>query len=174
MDTPDTRRPGEAVFASLMLVVSLILFWQAYRIAGFSSKSSPGAFPLTATGVMIVASVAVLARVLRQPAGTGGFAAFRALAIPNVVLAFGALIVLYGLVLESLGFILASFGFLFSGILLLYRRGPLPALGYAVVSIVLIYVIFRLVFQVVLPEGIVPERRILADFGALLGRMTGR
>jgi hypothetical protein len=90
------------------------------------------------------------------------------------VLAFGALIVLYGLVLESLGFILASFGFLFSGILLLYRRGPLPALGYAVVSIVLIYVIFRLVFQVVLPEGIVPERRILADLGALLGRMTAR
>jgi putative tricarboxylic transport membrane protein len=174
MDAPTRRRPGEVVFAFILLLASLGLFWQAYRISGFTSKSSPGAFPLAVTTVMVVAALITLAKTLMMPAGNSSFAAVRTAILPNVVLGFGALVLGYGLVLESLGFILSSFAFLFGGILLLYRRGLRPALGWALVSIVAVYVIFRLMFKVILPEGIVPERRLLAEIGALLSRVLGQ
>jgi putative tricarboxylic transport membrane protein len=174
MDTPATRRPGEVVFATLMLLISLLLFWQAHRISGFTSKSSPGAFPLAATGVMVIAAVVALANTLASPKGDNSFAALRAQIIPNVVLGFAALIVAYGLFLESVGFVLTSLAFLFGGILLLYRRGVGPAFGWALVSIIIVYVIFRLAFKVVLPEGVIPERRILANVGAAISKVLGR
>jgi hypothetical protein len=174
MDAPVTRRPGEVVFATLMLLISLLLFWQAYKISGFTSKSSPGAFPLAATSVMVMSAIVALAKTLAMPKSDSGFAAIRAQIVPNVVIAFSALIVAYGLFLESVGFLITSLVFLFGGILLLYRRGVAPALGWAFVSIIVVYVIFRLVFKVVLPEGIVPERRILADVGAVIAKVLGR
>ena len=50
---------------------------------------------------------------------------------------------------------------------LLYPRGGWLRSGIiALGALILIYVIFRLVFQVVLPEGIVPEREILSGFSS--------
>ena len=63
--------------------------------------------------------------------------------------------------------------FLFGGMLLLHRRGPALRFGYALLSIIIVYVIFRLVFKVVLPEGIIPERRILADLGEFFAKLIG-
>jgi hypothetical protein len=83
------------------------------------------------------------------------------------------MILAYGITLESVGFLISSFGFLFGGILLLYRKGPAKALGLSLLSIVLVYIIFRLIFRVILPEGIIPERRILADLGAFFSRLVG-
>ena len=40
---------------------------------------------------------------------------------------------------------------------LLYRGGWIAALVISTLSLALIYILFRIVFQVVLPEGIVPE-----------------
>lgn len=174
MQSPVSRRPGEAVFAALMVVVSLILFWNAYKISGFTALSSPGSFPLAATSAMVLASLVTLARTVAMPPEATGFAALRALVFPTVVVAFGALIILYGALLESLGFVLTSLAFLFGGIWLLHQRGPWVALFWAVVSIILVYVIFRLIFQVVLPEGILPERRILAVIGDMLWKGPAR
>ena len=79
MEPHATRRPGEVVFAALMLAISVFLFWNAYKISGFSSKSSPGAFPLAATADDGRRRAAVaLANTLRLPPATTGFAAFRA------------------------------------------------------------------------------------------------
>lgn len=174
MEPHATRRPGEVVFAALMLVLSLFLFWQAVKISGFSSKSSPGAFPMAATAVMVLASLFTVAKTLRLPSGETGLVAFRMQIMPNLFLLFGGLIVLYGAIMQSLGFVLASLVFLFGGIWLLYRRGPVIAFGYALLSIIIVYVIFRLVFKVVLPEGIIPERRILADVGQFISKVIGR
>jgi putative tricarboxylic transport membrane protein len=174
MDTHSKRKPGEVVFAVAMLLISLVLFWQAYKISGFASKSSPGSFPLAVTGVMVVSALVALAKTLSTPAGESSFKALRSEIIPNVVLMFSALVLAYGLFLESLGFILSSLAFLFGGILVLYQRGIRPALGWALVSIIGVYVTFRLVFKVLLPEGIIPERRILAEIGAFLSRMLGQ
>ena len=47
----DQRRPGELVFAGLMLAVSLGLFWSAYGISGFEALSAPGSVPMATTVV---------------------------------------------------------------------------------------------------------------------------
>ncbi|HEU0223023.1 MAG TPA: tripartite tricarboxylate transporter TctB family protein, partial [Paracoccaceae bacterium] len=60
-----------------------------------------------------------------------------------------------------------TLGFLTIGIAFLHRRGILPAIGIAALSILGVYVVFRLIFQVILPEGVVPEREILAAIGRL-------
>lgn len=174
MEPKRQRLPGEIVFSALMLIISLVLFWNAYRISGFAAKSSPGSFPLAATAVMVVASLVSLAKSFAAPTGDNGWRAFRHRVIPNIVIVFAGLILLYGIALESIGFVLTSLAFLFAGMLLLYRRGPGPALFWAVVSVIIVYVIFRLVFQVVLPEGIIPERRLLADIGTLIKGVLGR
>lgn len=174
MEPQATRRPGEVVFTILMLAVSIFLFWQAHKISGFSSKSSPGAFPLAATAIMVIASVVTVLNTLRAPAAPQGWLAFRTEIAPNIVVIFATLILLYSLMLESIGFIIVSFTFLFAGILLLHNQGAGKALFWSLISIVFVYVIFRLMFKVVLPEGVIPERRMLGDLGALLAKLWGQ
>lgn len=161
------------MFTALMLLVSIFLLWNAFKISGFSSKSSPGAFPLAATTIMVIAGFVAVINAMRTPAGETGFAAFRTQVVPNVVLAFAGLILAYGVVLESVGFIITSFVFLFAGMVLLHKQGVGAAFTYSLLSLVSVYVIFRLAFKVVLPEGIIPERRILADLGAFFAKLMG-
>ncbi len=68
----------------------------------------------------------------------------------------------YAALLGPLGFLPASFLFLFAAIQFLWRRNPGLTLLMAVAALAVAYAVFRLVFQVVLPEGIVPEREIMA------------
>jgi len=74
---------------------------------------------------------------------------------------------IYSVVLESLGFVLSSFVFLFVSIQFLYRRNVLTTLTISLLALIVVYIIFRLIFQVVLPEGIVPEREILSSIKSL-------
>jgi hypothetical protein len=72
MDSQRRKRPGEDAFGIILLVVSLVLAWQSYKIAGFSALSSPGAFPLAASAAMVIAALIVVIGNLRRPgAGTG-------------------------------------------------------------------------------------------------------
>ncbi len=47
-------------------------------------------------------------------------------------------------------------------VLILSRRGLWYSAWVSLVCLAAVYVIFRLVFSVLMPEGIVPEREILA------------
>jgi len=160
-----TRKPGERIFCFLLVVASVYLFWQAYNIAGFSALSSPGAFPLAASAVMVLASCITFLNTLKSPAAEGVRFAYHCL--PPVVAIIMALILIYSVVLESVGFILTSFSFLFISIQFLYRRSVLTTLAITLLSLIVVYIIFRLVFQVVLPEGIIPEREILSAIKSL-------
>ena len=42
MSSPSLRKPGELIFALLLVIFSVFVFWQAYKIAGLSSMSSWG------------------------------------------------------------------------------------------------------------------------------------
>ena len=173
MDSPRARKPGEAVFAALMLLLGMALFWQAYRISGFSALSSPGAFPLATSAAIVIAAAIVLAQTLTMRPPTRGITAFVHQIVPGVFGLVTGLIILFGIALGQLGFLISAFGFLTLGTWLLHKRGPWVALGSSLVSVILIYIVFRLVFQVVLPEGIVPERRLMAEFGTFISRMFG-
>lgn len=138
-----------------MLGLGLLLLVQAHGIAGFEALSSPGALPLAAASVLVLAAGFT---VLRPRSATADATPL----LPPTLLVLGGLIGLFALVLEPLGFLLAGTGFLTTAFLVLDRRRPLRALGLAATATLGAWVLFRLVFEVLLPEGIVPERAILA------------
>lgn len=143
------RQPGERAFALVLLAFSLFLLHQAYAISGFSAVSAPGVFPMIAAAVMVVSLAAVVVRERRQP----GPAGFLRRVTPPVLLGTIGLIVALMLALEPAGFVVAAGGFLFVAILFLQRGRPVRAALVAAVAVAAIYMVFRLGFQVVLPEA---------------------
>lgn len=160
MSEVSTRQSGERLFSLLMLCISSLLFWQAYGIAQFSSLSSPGAVPLATSAIMIISASIVMVNTWKLPADSTS--RFTRNILPPLVGIVMGLILIYALILESLGFLLASSAFLFVGFTLLHRSRIHISLGLTLLSLSIIYVVFRLFFQVILPEGIVPEREIMA------------
>jgi putative tricarboxylic transport membrane protein len=159
------RRPGELIFTIILLVFSLFMLWQAYAISGFSSVSSAGAFPMAMAAIMATTSVISIVANLKRRADPDAFKRFRKDILPPAVIVFAALILVYSLLLEPLGFILASFAFLLTASSFLQGGNLKRALLLSTLSIVGVYIVFRLIFQVVLPEGIIPERAIMAAVG---------
>jgi hypothetical protein len=154
---PRRREPGELAFAYVALLFSLFLFSEAYEIAGFSSVSSAGVFPLFATGLMILTSLVTIARTHRsqgsvEPGASVVRAFWRQVTPPDIVV-FAALTILYTLALEPLGFLPSSFLFLTSSIFYLHHRRFVLAVGVSLIALTLIYLVFRVAFEVVLPRG---------------------
>ncbi|MCB1621292.1 MAG: tripartite tricarboxylate transporter TctB family protein, partial [Thiothrix sp.] len=130
---PDVHKlrlhPGESVFGWLILLFSLFAFYQSYKIAGFSSLSSPGALPMAASAIMVVAAcLIVISNFSRPHPETGGIKTFMTQVFPPTVAVFCGFILLFAILLESLGFILTAFLFLFASIWFLQKRGVIPAL----------------------------------------------
>lgn len=146
------RLPGERAFSAVLLAASAALLYFAYRISGFSSVSSPGVFPMVATTVMVVSLAVVLVRERRAEPAVAGPAAFYRRVTPPVLLATVALMIALMLLIEPAGFLPAAGGFLFASMLLLQGGRPVRAALVSVGSLAVIYAVFRLVFQVVLPE----------------------
>jgi hypothetical protein len=145
-----------------MLGLAGFVLVEAHGIAGFSALGSPGALPLAAGSVMLVSAGVVFARAL--PAGRTARAGLETL-LPFRLLGFAALVVLFAALLDGAGFLLAGTGFLIAAMLWLHRRQPLRVVAWSLLAVLLVYILFRLVFEVLLPEGIVPERAILAWLG---------
>ena len=169
--TPAASRRPEAVFATVLLAASLFLLREALAIGPLSRPSAPGGVPVVASAVMALAALHVLADALlgrRQApdpadplpdplAGTPtGLAGLWPLALA-VALAVG-----FALLVDRLGFLIAGTLFLTLAFRAIGRRRWRVALPVAVAVILVVWLLFRLVFQVLLPEGIVPERAILA------------
>lgn len=149
------RRPGELVFALMLVVFSAAAFWQAYGISGFSGKTEPGVFPMIASGVMVISGLVVLVSAARRPgptAQTPGF--FADVLTPRHMVLIG-LVLGYVLLMPVLGFVASSALFLFCAFQYLWRKNPLLMLALTGVTLTLIYLVFREVFQVVLPQGTV-------------------
>lgn len=167
MHDPSRRLPGERAFALLLVALSLFLFITATRIDGaFDALSSPGAFPIFATGTMLVTAVIVAWRSFALPASDehGWRAVF-----PGFVIFMAVMMLFYALALRPVGFLPTSFVFLAISTRVMMRCSWGKALGLSALSLILVYVVFRLVFTVLMPEGIVPERTILAWLSGLFG-----
>lgn len=171
MSSTAAYRPGENVFAVILLIVALLMCWQAYRISGFTALSSPGAFPMAAAGAMVIGLLVVIIKGLirRSSAATAGSLSdadttgteTQAIA-PAVVVIFAGCVLGFAALLDALGFLPASLLFLLVAMKFLHRGSLLFTFVVSLGSLILIYVVFRLVFSVVLPEGIVPESAIMA------------
>lgn len=149
-----TRRVGELWFALALFVFALAALWQAYGIAGFTSLSSAGVFPMLAAGTMAVSSLLVVVGTARRPAAEDTRPArFLAEALPGRLLIFLALIAGFLAAMPFLGFWLASAVFLYAAIALLWRRGVVRPLLITILALALVYLTFRVGFEIVLPRG---------------------
>ncbi len=159
---PDMRRPGEATFDALVLLGSLVLLWKAFGISGFEALSAPGTIPMATTLVMVITAAMLLLRSLRRP--IHATESVRHDILPFYVIAMTGLLVGYALLLVPLGFLPTSFLFLVLSIKLLWRRNwPMTVLVSAF-SLLLVYLVFRIVFTVLMPSGIVPEGEMIQWF----------
>lgn len=162
---PDQRRPGELGFTLFLVLASGALLWEAYGIAGFRALSSPGAIPMAATAVMLVCAVLVLWQTVKKPRTTDE--SLRVAVFPGPVILMAAMLLAYGVLLKPLGFLPTSALFLFASIKLLSGRSLLFSASVALVSLAAIWLVFRLVFTVLMPPGIVPEAEIVQIFRTL-------
>jgi putative tricarboxylic transport membrane protein len=151
------RRPGEGVFACLLLIFSFFVVHQAYNISGFTSISSPGALPLLAAAFLLVSSIFIsitafksAAAPSKELASARGF--FPEMA-PPVLLVFGVVTLGYISIIDVFGFVLSSALFLFLSTLYLHRKGVIVSLLISVNTLAVIYIVFRVLFKVILPEG---------------------
>ncbi|NKE45469.1 tripartite tricarboxylate transporter TctB family protein [Roseomonas frigidaquae] len=144
------REPGETLFGYLLLLMSLAVMAEGSRLQGFDSVSAPGIAPLAAGVVMAMSSLAIILRTRRVVPTEAGFATRIA---PRDVALSVLMIALYMALLEPVGFHIATFAFLSALVLYLRRGGPGFALLVALVSVIVVHVVFRMVFTVVLPQG---------------------
>ncbi|MBL4681435.1 MAG: tripartite tricarboxylate transporter TctB family protein [Pseudomonadales bacterium] len=148
--TKRTQIPGELVFACLLLSLSLLIAFYALSISGFSSMSSPGSIPMLAALFMLVSS---LITVIKTTGTTTKNSTFITRLTPPILLFFASISLTYILVIDQLGFLISSGLFLFASILALYRQGPSIAMLVSINTLAIIYIIFRLIFKVILPEA---------------------
>lgn len=156
------RRPGELGFAVILTLASLYLFYDAYGISGFEALSAPGAIPMATTCVMAVSALIIALRTAPLPRVTNE--TIKADIMPVLVIAFVALLTVFGVLLKPLGFLPTALLFLIVSIKLLARKGWGYTLAVSVGSLVIIWIVFRVVFTVLLPAGIVPEAEFLQLF----------
>ncbi|MFZ3582213.1 tripartite tricarboxylate transporter TctB family protein [Loktanella sp. DJP18] len=161
------RRPGELAFAIFLALASLGLLWNAYGIAGFSKLSSAGAIPMATAAVMVLTAVIVVVHTARQPVVAKESIARDIL--PGVVILFVGLLVGYAVLLRPFGFLPTSALFLIVGVKVLSRRGWGFTVGVSLASLLVIWLIFRIVFSVLMPAGIVPEAEAVQMLRNLFG-----
>lgn len=149
-------QPGETVFSWILMLFSCFVLVLAWRISGFSSVSSPGAFPMAAAVVMVISMVSLVVsnRKMEKPDTEGQSAELRAALrdiFKPVFLIYTAIILLYMVLLQPLHFLPASFLFLVGSIIYLKGSSPLRSLGISAGLLACIYTIFHFLFRVVLP-----------------------
>ncbi len=155
MSTSKKVPVGERTFCILLVIFSLFVLYQAYLISGFSSISSPGAFPLGVGVVLLISAVQVLWELRGKATHGEGWAAsakrFSHEHFPRHIVVFTLLSVAYLAIIQWASFYVSTFAFLMFSIVYLRRGKLLSALLASSVSLVAIYLLFTLAFSVYLP-----------------------
>jgi hypothetical protein len=158
----DKRRPGELLFTVVLVIFSAILLWNAYKISGFETLSGAGSVPMGTAAAMFISACVILLRTGKLKRATDE--TMMQDITPPLVIVLALFLIAYSLLLTPLGFLPTSALFLITAIKLLSKR----SWGYSIVvslgSLTLIYLIFRIVFTVLMPAGIVPEAEVFQFF----------
>lgn len=154
----DTRqlRAGENLVGVLLLVFSLLVLREAYKISGFSSISSAGTVPMGAAVVMVLAMIGHLIDNRRkQKPDFSGFAAEMSYVtkdtFPRVLLIYVAVIFIYVVLIKPIHFMPSSFLFFLTSIILLRGASAKRAVLISIGMLASVYIIFHYVFRVLLP-----------------------
>ncbi len=156
------RRPGELVFSIFLLAASLFLLYSAFGISGFEALSAPGSVPMGTSFVMVLAMLYIVYRTFPQPVVEAE--SVRRDILPRLVVLFIGLLVAFGILIKPLGFLPTAAIFLTVSIKVLSRKSWIYAAGIGLGSLLVIWLLFRIVFTVLLPAGIVPEAEFIQIF----------
>ncbi len=152
---PNTRRTGELLFVILLGAFSVAAFYEAFLIAGFDSLSSAGVFPMIASGTMVLSGLFILVDTLRKERDKKTerpIASFLEIA-PVTLIVMTALVAGYLVVMPYLGFLVTSAIFLGLSVKYLWGRGWIISAVISIGAMTVVYLLFRVVFEVVLPRG---------------------
>ena len=154
MNKSKKLRPGEKVFSFILIIFSAILFVESYKISGFSGLTTSGAMPMFASTLMFISSIFIFLETLKKdPKNKFNLLKVTQYLLPKQLIFFVSLVLIYVLAIPYFGFTLSSGTFLIISILNLWNKGIVWSLGVSVFSIAVIYFLFRIVFQVILPLG---------------------
>ncbi len=154
MNKSKKLRPGEKAFSFILIIFSAILFFESYKISGFSGLTTSGAMPMFASTLMLIASIFIFLETLKKdPKKKFNLLKVTQYLLPKQLIFFVSLVLIYVLAVPYFGFTLSSGAFLIISILNLWNKGIACSLGVSVFSIELIYFLFSIVFQVIFPSG---------------------
>ena len=133
------RRPGEMVFAILLIVFSVTAFWQSYAISGLRGLSEPGVFPMLASATMLLSSLVIMRELMaREPAPEHRQSSFLRDIVPPRLLMVVGFILAYVVAMPLIGFVFSSAVFLFAAFWLLWRKGPVVSAALTLVSLAIV------------------------------------
>ena len=147
------RIPGESIFSLGLVGFSVLALYLSFGIPGEASISMPGTLPLVASMVLLLSAIAFSRRVWAAPAPLKDQSFFRIMT-PMRWVNFVLLGIGYVVLLAYFGFLIATFLYLFLTISYLHRGGWMLAFFVSVNFLAIIYMVFRLLFQIILPEGV--------------------
>ncbi len=138
------------------MAFSLFVLVMAFRISGFTSISSPGAFPMGAGLVMVVSAGLILLenRKLEKPDVKDFTDELRVVAntvFPREFLIYTCIIVGYMIMIKPLHFLPSSFIFMVVSMVILRGSGFVKSLLISAGTMACIYVVFQFFFRVVMP-----------------------
>lgn len=161
METRDGSLWGGRAFLTVLCCFSLAVIYFSTQIYAFGQPSSPATIPFACGLAMFASSVFLMLRSADSPKS----GSVRPLSARGAF--FAALSMIYVGVLDTIGFVIATSVFLFASFIALGRRRTTGAAAYALLSVAVIYLLFRIFFLVLLPEGVLPERRLIASLQRL-------
>jgi len=145
-------RPGELFFAILIAAFSVVALWQAYQISGFTGLSTPGIFPMLAATTMLISALFILYdAVSRRQIKTSSVEKVQVFTGRLALIV--SLVAAYVFAMPYFGFMISSAFFLFLSFAYLWRKSVLISALLTAATLLAIYLIFRVLFQVVLPRG---------------------
>ncbi|MCP4237781.1 MAG: tripartite tricarboxylate transporter TctB family protein [Aestuariibacter sp.] len=157
MSDKRVRRPGELGFIVILIIFSIGAALQAFGISGFSDISGAGVFPMLAAGTMILSALVIFRNswVSKSPSTANASVSkqFFNEVTPLRLVTILMMILVYVIAMPMVGFVLSSAGFIFLMLTYLWRKGVIISLTLSAFCLALIYFVFRIVFQVVLPQG---------------------
>lgn len=148
---------GEKIFDWLLLLFSIGVLYEAYRIDGGLRLNSAGSFPIGLALIMLVSSLAILfshRRKQRDPQILSAGQEFKVFLHehfkPHIVV-FSIISIIYLAAIIWTSFYISTFIFL-ATMFIYYRQGKIiSSLMIASLAIAIIYVLFTIVFRVYLP-----------------------
>lgn len=147
------QNPGELYFLLLLFSVFSLFFYEALKQDGVleGELAGPGVIPQLMIGASLIMVVMLLLQFRRNGYKEGKIINVINILFSKDLVAILMTVILYALLLENLKFILTSALFLFFSMVLLDRKKYFHKLMLSLASVAIIVLIFRYVFQVVLP-----------------------